>query len=49
MTTVNSSQKYAVLALKLGDLTVKSWAIQEQIKATQAEIAALSKEIEDES
>jgi uncharacterized protein involved in exopolysaccharide biosynthesis len=45
---MTNEQKYAELALKLGDLTVKGWAIEEQIKAVKAQLAALDKEISDE-
>lgn len=41
-------QRYAELALKLGDLTVKGWALEEQIKALRIELAALDKEAGDE-
>lgn len=38
-------QRYAELALKLGDLTVKGWAIEEQISALKMDLKALDKEI----
>ena len=41
MTKAEGQQRYAQLALKLGDLTVKGWVLEAQVKEIKAELSAL--------
>tara|TARA_R110002126_G_scaffold172712_9_gene321528 strand:- start:50 stop:214 length:165 start_codon:yes stop_codon:yes gene_type:complete len=43
MSKDTNQQKYAQLALKLGDLTVKSWSIEAQIAQIREDLEALDK------